>query len=87
MVWDTQQSEVLILPRTLNVSPTLYVGFTLITNTKKKYTFEQITRTSGDGAGHNIARRHKRQFFLAKLTFLTYTVWAHLYSAIRRVSS
>ena len=24
MVWDTQQSEVLILPRTLNVSPTLY---------------------------------------------------------------
>ena len=25
MVWDTQQSEVLILPRTLNVSPTLYV--------------------------------------------------------------
>ena len=24
MVWDTQQSEVLILPHTLNVSPTLY---------------------------------------------------------------
>ena len=24
MVWDTQQSEVQILPRTLNVSPTLY---------------------------------------------------------------
>ena len=52
MVWDTQQSEVLILPRTLNVSPTLYeppptlcpLFFSFLTVIHKVSSYSQISK-------------------------------------------